>query len=75
MSTLAKQPAGEWVTLFSTTRKSAAIPEGCRGCCTGTSLRREQSPTTFFEEELKRTKARKGLFDAMKALVGPEGRG
>lgn len=74
-ATLAKQPAGEWVPLFSAITNNVAVPEHCQGCCTGTSLRREQSPTRSFEVELKRTKTTKVLFDGMNTLVSPEGRG
>lgn len=74
-ATLAKQPAGESTTLFSTVTNSVAVPERRQGCCTGTSLRREQLPTKFFEVELKRNKETKVIFDGMKAFVSPEGRG
>lgn len=74
-ATLAKQPAGESVTLCSTIPSSVAVPERCQGCCTGTSLRREQSPTRFFEVQLKRTKTTKVVFGDMEALVSTERRG
>lgn len=66
---LAKQPAAELVCLFSTVTNSVAVPERCQGCCTGTILRRERSPTRSFQVDLKRTKTTQMVFDDMKALV------